>query len=155
MDGRGNRVRRLWSCLRRSERGQAMAEFALLVPVFMVVLFAIVDFGNAYSKYVSITNAARDGARLGVTGDTSANIVTRVNQTSGICNGPTYTTCSDSNLSVSVSGAGGSSGSDVTVTASYSYSFITPLAALVRLLPGSRSIGSSITLTSTAVMRIE
>jgi Flp pilus assembly protein TadG len=47
----------------RSERGQAMVEFALVLPVLMFILLAIIQFGIAYNDYVTLTDAVRTGAR--------------------------------------------------------------------------------------------
>jgi hypothetical protein len=46
--------------------GQALAEFALVIPLFLILLFAIFDLGRAVFTYNSITNAAREGARLAI-----------------------------------------------------------------------------------------
>ena len=48
---------------RRSQRSQALVEFALVAPVFMVILFAAVDIGRLLYAYAAISSAARDGAR--------------------------------------------------------------------------------------------
>jgi Flp pilus assembly protein TadG len=132
---------------RHGERGQALLEFTLILPVFLFVLFAIVDFGRAYSCNVTITNAAREGARMGITGATSAQIIARTQSAASSYN--------DAHLTVTVTNAQGTSGTDVTVTAQYQLSFITPIAAFARLLPGAGSIGSGAALSSSAVMRIE
>lgn len=48
------------------DRGQALAEFALVAPIFFLMLFAIIDFGR-YVYYVQIlNNAAREGARYAI-----------------------------------------------------------------------------------------
>lgn len=46
-----------------SERGAAAVEFALLVPILIMIILGIVEFGRAYNVQVSLTNAAREGAR--------------------------------------------------------------------------------------------
>src|ERR1700746_3995762 len=51
----------------RSERGQAAVEFALVVPLLMVLLLGIVEFGVAFSHYVTLTDATRVGARKAIT----------------------------------------------------------------------------------------
>ena len=51
---------------RRRSAGQALAEFALVAPIFFLILFAIIDFGR-YVYYVQIlNNAAREGARYAI-----------------------------------------------------------------------------------------
>ena len=54
------------------DRGAAMVELALLLPILFTVMFAIIGFGIAYSEKISIQGAAREGARslaLGFTVD--------------------------------------------------------------------------------------
>lgn len=50
-------------------RGQALVEFALILPLLMVLLFGIVEFGRAWNAKQVLTDAAREGARLAVLGD--------------------------------------------------------------------------------------
>ena len=50
---------------RFSERGAALVEFALVAPLLLVVIAGIVDFGFLFQRYEVLTNAAREGARLG------------------------------------------------------------------------------------------
>lgn len=52
------------SARRRSERGAAMAEFAILLPVLSILLFGIVEFGLLLYDQAVITNASRVGARF-------------------------------------------------------------------------------------------
>jgi Flp pilus assembly protein TadG len=54
------------SAVRRRRRGQALVEFALVAPIFFLILFGIIDFGR-YIYYVQIlNNAAREGARYAI-----------------------------------------------------------------------------------------
>jgi Flp pilus assembly protein TadG len=48
---------------RRDERGAAVVEFALILPVLMLFMFGIVEFGRAYSARIELTSAVREGAR--------------------------------------------------------------------------------------------
>ena len=50
---------------KNGEKGQALVEFTLLVPIFLLLLFAIIDFGMGFYSWITVTNAAREGARLG------------------------------------------------------------------------------------------
>ena len=58
---------RIWRS--RRPRGQALVEFALILPLLMLVLFGIVEFGRAWNAKQVLTDAAREGARLAVVGD--------------------------------------------------------------------------------------
>ncbi len=53
------------STRRRSERGQSLVEFALVLMPLFVILLAIIQFGLIFNAYVTITNASREGARNG------------------------------------------------------------------------------------------
>ena len=47
----------------REERGQTMTEFALVLPILALLLFAVIQFGIAFNHYLTVTDAARAGAR--------------------------------------------------------------------------------------------
>jgi Flp pilus assembly protein TadG len=51
------------SRFRRDDRGAAMVEFAIVLPVLLLILLGIIEFGRAYNAQVSIQAAAREGAR--------------------------------------------------------------------------------------------
>lgn len=48
---------------RRREEGQALVEFALVLPLVLLILFAIIQFGLMLNTYVTVSDAARSGAR--------------------------------------------------------------------------------------------
>src|ERR1039458_5924651 len=50
------------------ERGAAAVEFALLLPVLLLLVFGIVDFGRALNAQITLTQAAREGVRLAALG---------------------------------------------------------------------------------------
>jgi Flp pilus assembly protein TadG len=62
----------LTTACRSTERGQAVIELALTLPLLLLVVFGIIDFGFMFQRYESVTNAAREGARLGVLADYTA-----------------------------------------------------------------------------------
>jgi Flp pilus assembly protein TadG len=80
----------------KREGGQAMVEFALIAPLFFLLIFGFVDMARMYQSWVTIQHAAREGARYGVTGrtDCAASTPTRLNcieyivreQTDGLAN---------------------------------------------------------------------
>lgn len=53
---------------RRAARGQALAEFALVVPVFLMLMFAIIDLGRYVYTANALSNGAREAARVGSVG---------------------------------------------------------------------------------------
>lgn len=130
----------------RGDRGQSLVEFALVVPVFLVLLFALVDFGRGFQAWIEVTNAAREGARVGSLHGTAGDIETRARAAA--------TSLTPGDLSIASSGVGGSSGTSVVVTANYSFSLISPLAPMIGIVSGG-TIGDSFTISSSADMRIE
>jgi Flp pilus assembly protein TadG len=50
------------------ERGQALAEFAMIAPLLIILIFGIIDIARAYNGWVTVQGAARQGARYAVTG---------------------------------------------------------------------------------------
>ena len=120
---------------RDRERGDGLVEFALIVPVLMVFLLAVFDFGRAAYAYSVVANAAREGARFGaVAPDNTAGIVAVVNGAAVALN--------LGRLSTSISHPTTTS---VRVQVSYVFDLITPLMA--------RVLGrSSLLLRSTATM---
>lgn len=47
---------------RAGSRGQALAEFAILAPLLMLMLLAAIDFGRLFATYITVSNAAREAA---------------------------------------------------------------------------------------------
>jgi Flp pilus assembly protein TadG len=48
---------------KKNEQGQAVVEFAVILPVLLLILFAILQFGVVFNNYIQVTAAAREGAR--------------------------------------------------------------------------------------------
>ncbi len=67
---------------RRSDAGQALVEFALVMPVVLLMLVGIIEFGRAWNVQQVITDAAREGCRHGVLANpaiTQASVVGTIN----------------------------------------------------------------------------
>jgi hypothetical protein len=73
---------------RAGEQGQAAWEFLLVLPIFIIVMLLLVDFGIWMYEYVSVANAVREGARYGAVtcafanqcGSTPSQVVTAIKQ---------------------------------------------------------------------------
>lgn len=121
---------------------------ALVTPLLLLLILGIVDFGFLFQRYVVLTNAAAEGARVAsLPGYTSADVTARVTAyaTNGGVNGTVNT------VTVPVVLAGGGTnwpGSQVTVTHVYTYQYIRPIAALF-----SGSLSPTVTLTSRSTVR--
>jgi Flp pilus assembly protein TadG len=57
---------------RASERGAVAVEFALLAPVLIMLLLGIMEFGRAYNVQITLSNAAREGARVMAIGNSAS-----------------------------------------------------------------------------------
>ncbi len=110
---------------RNRSRGQAMVEFALVFPLFILLLAGMIDFGMGLYSYMTIINAARDGARLGATNchetACSGPVSSRVRAAASGLNPTVGVACSTGDCTTATTG------DSVTVTASYTYHMIWPL----------------------------
>jgi Flp pilus assembly protein TadG len=58
-----NAIVRAWLRRGRSQRSQALVEFALVSPIFLLIVFSAIDISRLLYAYTAISSAARDGAR--------------------------------------------------------------------------------------------
>jgi Flp pilus assembly protein TadG len=63
MIGNGRNLRSTLRALRREERGAVMVEFALVLPVVLLLLLGALDFGKAYNYWIDTTHLSASGAR--------------------------------------------------------------------------------------------
>jgi Flp pilus assembly protein TadG len=76
---------------RPKARGQGLVEFALVLPLFLLLVFGIMDLGLAVFSYNSITNAAREGARLAIVNQDATKVTTRATSQARVAGAPTVT----------------------------------------------------------------
>jgi len=124
---------------RRNEKGQSLVEFALVVPLVILILMAIIEFGFMFNAYITISNASREGARLGALGSNDTAVVTRVVDTS--------VALDPSKISVIITPANRSRGDMIRVQVNYNYVLITPIISSV--------LSPFIDLEAETVMRVE
>ncbi|HHY30590.1 MAG TPA: pilus assembly protein, partial [Syntrophaceticus sp.] len=62
----------------RNNRGQALLEFALVLPILLLFVFGIIEFGIIFFDNLVITQAVREGARVGVVGGSDVEILETV-----------------------------------------------------------------------------
>jgi Flp pilus assembly protein TadG len=140
------------STTRRSrERGAALIEAAITVPIILLISVGIFEFGRAYQTWQVMTNAAREGARLAVLeGPTDTEVRARVNDylTGGGLNAlsPDRIVV---NRTVPFSGATASQ-----ITVNYPFEFMV-LNPVVRLVAPSSTTGEAITMQASSLMRNE
>ena len=129
---------------RRSESGASAVEFALLLPVLMMVLFGIIEFGLALYRQSILTNASREGARLGIVQSVPA--ITNAQINAAIDNYLTPAGITPGTVSRIIV-AGGVTGTPVQVTLTLPYTY--------SVLPGLTSVAPLINLTARTEMRHE
>jgi Flp pilus assembly protein TadG len=97
------------------ERGQALVEFALVLPILATLILGVIQFGIVFHDYLALADAVRTGARqASVTHDPGA-------ASNAVYNSASELKASDLNVSVASSSATWQTGTDVTVTATYPY----------------------------------
>jgi Flp pilus assembly protein TadG len=121
----------------KHDRGAAVVEFALVVPILLMLVFGIIEFGRLYSIQTSITAAARAGARV-MALDNNA---TTAKAAASSAAQPYTVTANQIVLAPAACPSPNTTNANVTVTINYP----------VNLLSGW--FGTSITLKGTGVMR--
>ena len=130
----------------KKEDGQAMVEFALVLPIFLLILCGIIDFGWLFYNQLSLNNACREGARYAVVhtaedGDTIS-IINHIENTT------TTVFANDGvDISVSYSSPNDPTSGDITVSMEAEISFFTPVLSTI--------LGKEKTITSTVIMKVE
>ena len=134
---------------RRSERGASAVEFALVVPLLLAILFAMIDFGFAINRYTMLNNATREGVRAASLSASGSEVDQVVNDAlsdlegkvtvSVTCQTPLGGTCGSWDANHTTGGV-------AVVTTTYQHAWLTPVG---------KAISSTLTLTKTSQMRIE
>ena len=136
------------------ERGAALVEFAFVLPLLLILVLGVIDFGLMINQGTLVNNASREGAREGIFGSDAATIEARVRAAAlGIdpadltvivgCKAPDGTSCPGVSYD-----AEWEPGGTVVVQTQYTYRFLTPITSLV-------GMGSSQQLGYDIEMRIE
>lgn len=134
----------------RPQRGAELIEFALVLPLLLVVIAGIVDFGFLFQRYVVVNNAAREGARVAIlpnytAANASARVTAYVREGVGDQTLPVNTT-----VNTVLNCVGTDSCREVTVQVQHRYLILGPIMGLI----GSGSF-DSVTLTARSTMRVE
>ena len=134
---------------RRKRQGTAAVEFAIVAPLFFLLIFGMIEFGRAIMVQQVLTNASREGARVAVLdGSTSAGAKQKVSDylsAAGIT-GATATVCDSTGAEVEPSTIG--YGQSVTVNVQVPFSSVS-------WLPAPWFLTGSTQLKATTVMRRE
>jgi Flp pilus assembly protein TadG len=136
----------------RSQRGTALLETAITLPLVLLVCVAIFEFGRAYQTWQVMTNAAREGARVAVLPDsTDAQVTDAVRNYMKGGKLPNWSTAA-----VTVNRAvpfGANTASQITVTYPFNFTVLNPV---IKLVQKGSTVGSGTTnMSSSALMRNE
>jgi Flp pilus assembly protein TadG len=125
----------------KNEKGQSMVEFALLLPVLILIIMGIMEFGLILNSYLALNNASREGARIGAVGGTDTQIRNAVLTTSPTLNP------SDVSVVITPLQAVRKSGDTLKVTVNYRYHTIIPIIGNI--------INNVVNLNAETSMRVE
>ncbi|MEA4831297.1 MAG: TadE/TadG family type IV pilus assembly protein [Oscillospiraceae bacterium] len=127
----------------KTESGQSVVEFALMLPIFLLLVFGIIEFGILFNMKLSVTNCAREGARYAALhseeSSLESTIESRVRR---------LAVFGDIDVAVSFSNPSNHKSGDVTVTVTAQANALTPVGDL--LFSNGRLI-----LTGTVIMKVE
>ena len=137
----------------KNQRGAALLETAITIPLILLVSVSIFEFGRAYQTWQVLTNAAREGARIAViSGTTDAQVTTAVRN---YMTGGALPNAAAAGVSINRAVPFGGPNTASTITVSYPFQFmvLNPVVRLVRA--GSTTGQGTTTMTAVATMRNE
>jgi Flp pilus assembly protein TadG len=142
---------------RSDESGQALVEFALVLPLLLLLLFGMLDFGKAFNYWIDETHLANEGARFAVvnsnpgTGTLQAWILSQTD-TAELRNGGSSSLPNPARVCIAfptnpATGTAGQVGDPVQVTVAAGYNWLPFVRNAIGL--------TSVTVTGSATMRLE
>ena len=137
--------------LARNERGAALIETAITIPIILMIAVGIFEFGRAYQTWQVLTNAAREGARIAIlTEKTDGDVQAAVKNymTSG---GLVKANDAAVNINRAVP-MGVNTASEITISYPFEFMVLNPV---VRMVTPSSKTGAPLTMQSVALMRNE
>ncbi len=130
---------------RHDDRGAVAVEFAFVLPLILMLVFGLIDFGRLLMAQISLTQAVREGVRLAAVGRPASEVAARVAD-------------AGTPLSFTVGAptaycpASPTATSRAQITATHTFTFVTPIGSVVGIF-GGVGAGGTMTLTGRAVMR--
>jgi Flp pilus assembly protein TadG len=140
--------------LRRSQSGQDVIEMALVTPLLLLLVMGIIDFGFMFMRFVVLTNAAVEGARVATLpgysfGTPTADAESRA-RTYATSSGVPVNTVTPLCIATTLPGAGGGTWPGVTCTVQHVYTlqYVRPIVTLI-----GGAMAANVTLTGRSTMR--
>jgi Flp pilus assembly protein TadG len=152
----GNRTIATKRITRRNEAGTAVVEFALVLPLFMLLVLGMVDFGKGFNYWIDQTHLANQGARFAVVnknpgeaaGDTLQEYIRKHANTGELANGGTNSVADPLVVCIEFpEGEPAAAGDPVTVRVSTTYNWMPFLDVNLGF--------TAVTVSGTATMRLE
>lgn len=125
----------------KENRGQAMVEMALVLPLLLLLLFGIMECGRVFASYIEVEHAARDGARYAAIHSSASDSTIK----SVITNKCVLVSLSNDDITITTKTESGDTWKEIKVD--YEVDIIVPLIGSL--------IGDPVQLSSTMSMRIE
>lgn len=125
--------------LLKSEKGQALVEFTLVLPILLLLVFGVVEFGRIYSASLAVNHVARETARAAVVGTNGTDLTNVIKNAAPQLN---Y-----NQLNVTIAPATLVRGEEVTVDVEYTVNIQAPFINLI--------IPDPFLVRGTIVMRVE
>lgn len=123
------------------KKGQALVETALVLPVIILILMGIIEFGMMFNNYLMVSNLSREAARSAATGATDSQINDLADSIGGTLDKAKLT------ITITPVQAQRKKGDEVVVTVKYNYDLITPVIEAI--------VSGPIQLVARTAMRFE
>jgi len=137
----------------KNQRGAALLETAITIPIVLLVTVSIFEFGRAYQTWQVLTNAAREGARVAVLSDSSNAQIT--DAVRNYMQGGRLPAAASASISVERTVPFGANNTASRITVNYPFNF-TVLNPVMKLINKSATAGQGTTnMVSVALMRNE
>lgn len=127
--------------MKQKKKGQALLEFAILLPILLLIVMGISEFGIMLNSYLTIQSASREGARLGIMGADDNEIV------QAVYNSSSHIDTNKLNITITPNDSNRKSGQTLRVRVEYEYDLLIPIIKNI--------LGNQVELTAETAMRVE
>ncbi|SHF22609.1 TadE/TadG family type IV pilus assembly protein [Caloramator proteoclasticus] len=127
--------------MKHRKKGQALIEFSILLPIILLIVMGISEFGIMLNSYLTIQNASREGARLGIMGADDNEIVQAVYSSAS------HIDTNKLNVTITPNDSNRKSGETLRVRVEYEYDLLIPIIKNI--------LGNQVELTAETAMRVE
>ena len=126
-----------------NKKGQALVELALIVPILLLLVFGVVEYGRIFAAYLTVANGSREGARIATVGGTNTDIITAVKFRTDAMNLDNTKVV----ITITPNSASRTRGNSVTVEVTYPVPMYDPFFTTI--------VGANYTVKGKTIMRVE